>query len=279
MADIRVYAFRTQPVPICQKNEDDACDDDDNFDDEVFAKSYPPRRRKKWYPDRSSLCFRNHVGRPGSRRYNRYLNSAYLNGGMEDWEEIPDKHALKAIGLQTPGIEPTSLFRELFEDEQLLESWLPFSSVTEEEQERLLSIVAPGDESDEEEIDPRPLTEQHFMRLDPSTRKLIRRQGSHHLVKGLEEEIQQFLNRSPKVGPRKTKHFEVRKRDSESLDIVLYNSKDGASRMVFANIIAYTARASTLPPLDRELLSSSTSVDGGRDHTQVHPAFMASSSS
>ena len=102
-------------------------------------------------PVRDSLATRERlrIGKPGSRRHNRFMNSIFLGADGTDSElDMDDMEDL----FWSP--EYRSNFTELFESEEKMAAWLPFLDIDDSDEAVLLSIVC-GDS--EEEVIPNSL--------------------------------------------------------------------------------------------------------------------------
>jgi len=151
------------------------------------------RRRRRWIPQRDSLALRRRKGRPGSRRYNRYLNALYLNAA-EDYEES-DENEFESVVWEP---EWTSLFEQLFDDEHA-EAWEPFREITEEKENDMLVMLCEvdlGDSSDEEEPTPEEIAHAAFLQLDSATRRLMKKDFGVALVQSLEVDFNRFFGQT-----------------------------------------------------------------------------------
>jgi len=217
--------------------------DDSEFDEqempEVFGTS---KRRSLPRPIRDSLATRERlrVGRPGSRRHNRYLNAVFL-GASELDADLDNVEDL----FWTP--EFRSRFADLFEDEENMKAWLPFVDIDDDTQEVLLAIVC-GEDSDDDagseevllspEDERKVQAEMNFLAIDRHTRKLLKQAFNFGLIQSIEAELltsfmdidASFMRQescqyfdlvpaSPKKGRRSPK-------DQKSLGLAFKNSKD-----------------------------------------------------
>lgn len=139
--------------------------------------------KKKFNPrkagPRDSLNRRNRMGKPGSKRYQRWLNRSYLleletDFDMLEFEIVPE----------------SSLFGFLFENEEQLKIWGDFCEYSEEEQRMMLASI-----EKEEKAKNTPCTPyaSWIRNVDISLRKLIRKHWETDFLKTLDEEIYQLV--------------------------------------------------------------------------------------
>jgi len=159
--------------------------------------SISKRQRLMLRGDRTSLT---NLGRPGSKRYQRYLNKSFLQ--EQQWDLQPEDWEIVNFSY--------SPFTVLF-DERHKKKWDPFVDITEEEQEQLLVELTCSklDEEKEDEfgdfvfIEPEvkheevkismPPVEFHFYKVDKKIRKFIRKNPDNSLVRSLDEEIVNYI--------------------------------------------------------------------------------------
>jgi len=157
---------------------------------------------------RDSQARLNKVGRPGSKRYQRYLNKSYLY--EHEWNLLPEDFEV--------AIKSSSLFSALF-DEVNRTKWEPFIDVTEEQQEYLLrrlqdvSVSLVEDEQEDEfgdfvmipsEHEVLPIVEEvkmtqsfpahfHFQKVDRKIRKFIRKNPNDPFLRSLDCKIVEYI--------------------------------------------------------------------------------------
>jgi len=97
---------------------------------DTFTQTTPTARKIFRWAARDNLASRNRIGRPGSKRYQRYINRSFLGDlGSEGEMELDFRM-----------MESTSPFSILFEESNR-KKWDPFVEVTEEKQEKLLISI------------------------------------------------------------------------------------------------------------------------------------------
>eukprot|EP01087_Luapelamoeba_hula_P016180 TRINITY_DN4959_c0_g1_i1.p1 TRINITY_DN4959_c0_g1~~TRINITY_DN4959_c0_g1_i1.p1 ORF type:complete len:300 (+),score=52.66 TRINITY_DN4959_c0_g1_i1:56-901(+) len=154
-----------------------------------------------------STCARSQrTGRPGSRRYQRFLNALFLNPAVtpEQLLELDDEQ-LKELEndlLYTP--EFASHFDELFKSEENMKAFAPFCDVTEEEQQQLLAGLNDNSEHvepfDFASASPEVQSELLFLSIERSTRDLLKKERNLPLVISLEAHLLSHF--APEVVPQ-----------------------------------------------------------------------------
>jgi len=149
------------------------------------------------------------VGKPGSKRYQRYLNKSFLQ--EQQWDLKPEDFEVIKFSC--------SPFSVLFEETNR-RKWAPFVDITEEKQNQLLSCLRGaisedekydefGDfvyvfsealqikdfEDQEEEVKtpPSPPAELHFRKVEKKIRKFIRKNSDLQIIHLLDQEIVDYI--------------------------------------------------------------------------------------
>jgi len=167
--------------------------------------------RTRWV--RESVTRLNKIGRPGSRRYQRFLNKEFLQ--EQQWDLQPEDFQVVRFS-KTP-------FSLLFEEENR-EVWAPFVDVTEEDERLMLDRICSGrpiEESDElgdwivigtnnddvEVKKPTPVVKPHtcFMRVDKRARKFIQQNPDSQILQSMDNRITQYIQEDKR---KITCHFE-----------------------------------------------------------------------
>jgi len=99
-------------------------------------------QKKRINPIRDSQARLEKVGKPGSKRFQRFVNKTYLY--QHEWDLQPEDFE---IAKKSP-----SPFSLLF-DEKIKQLWEPFIDITEEEQEKLLQKLSSTSFRQEEQED------------------------------------------------------------------------------------------------------------------------------
>jgi hypothetical protein len=150
------------------------------------ARTITPKRSRRINTssnDNDSVTSREtKIGKPGSKRFQRWLNNSYLMGFEEGME--PSDLTIQP---------PASMFNRLFEDETNLHLWEPFVDVTEEQQRKMLNKMC---SQSKKELKTRPssLGEESFLRVEKKIRKqLVKFLDSPFLIE-LDKEIVSFAS-------------------------------------------------------------------------------------
>jgi len=176
--------------------------------------NYPngSQRKHRQLLVRDSQARLDKVGRPGSKRYQRYLNKSYLY--EHEWNLEPEDFEVAR--------KSSSPFSALF-DEVNRTKWEPFIDVTEEQQEYLLrklqdasvSLVEVDEQEDEfgdfvmisseykvipidEEVKKMTQTQSlpvdfHFQKVDRKIRKFIRKNPNDPFLRSLDCKIVEYI--------------------------------------------------------------------------------------
>jgi len=155
----------------------------------ITFSSYLPSKRSRYVPiPRISVPRSQYIGRPGSRRYQRFLNRSFLTG-QEVEVETQD-----LIVFEAPTITPLGSLTEP-ENRKLFE---PFVSVTEEEQQVLFASI-------NVHMTPRTnaadISRQHvsisaaksFQRIDKKIRKLLKVNLKNDFFRDFDQEIANLI--------------------------------------------------------------------------------------
>lgn len=163
---------------------------------EPVAVSASPARNWRWAP-RESLASRLRVGRPGSKRFQRFLNKEFLETAQEDLES----RDWDIIDFSTTG----SWFGQLC-DEHNRVVWEPFVDITEEEQDYL--ICAANDRQRKEASMEGAACNgtspaARFERIERKPRRALWENPRCEFLQQVESEVIAFLHRcgSPVVEP------------------------------------------------------------------------------
>jgi len=141
--------------------------------------------------DRASSTRLHYIGRPGSRRYQRYLNRSYL---LEKESNIISEDLL----VFNPTITPLS---KLLLDPENRKEWEPFRSVSEEKQEQLLQSLkinsSHNSEGSQFELSSKRVesASERFRSIDRKCRKILKKTTitDYEFFYDLEQEITQFI--------------------------------------------------------------------------------------
>jgi len=150
------------------------------------------------------------IGKPGSKRYQRYLNKSFLQ--EQQWDLKKEDFEVFQFSC--------SPFSLLFEESNK-RKWAPFIDITEEEQNQLLSrlreafsedekydefgdfvflssqtLEAKDFEEPEEEKTPSPPAEIHFRKVEKKIRKFIRKNSDLQIIQSLDQEIVEYIQLS-----------------------------------------------------------------------------------
>jgi len=158
----------TMPLPYIQTGARD-------------SNAHPKGRRGKRYHwgVRDSLANRDTPGRPGSRRFQRYLNKAFLLNQSADLEA--NDFVITASS--------SSIFTEILGDGDKLATWEQFLDMNEHEQSEILFAVS---EQVECWIDLSP--EQNFNMIDKKLRRVLQLHLCSDFLSELEAEILQRIS-------------------------------------------------------------------------------------
>lgn len=174
-----------------------------------LAAGTSPTKRKSnsWTPQRDSLKRRENIGKPGSRRHQRWMNRVFL---MEQEAELE----LEDFTVLDPAIPRTAL-SQIFEDSYFNEIWDPFVDITEEQEEKLLmaldftlthktdkykrevgvSFEDDDDEEEEDENEDEKMFPAHesFKRIDKKIRKVLQQQIENEFLASMDKEIASYI--------------------------------------------------------------------------------------
>jgi len=157
-----------------------------------------PKKRQRYVPMRDSQARFSRVGKPGSKRFQRYMNDSFLHNVL-DLE--PEDFQLQSV---------RSTFSLLFE-EQNEKKWAPFVDITEEEQDYLLfsmNHVKKGEEEEDEfgdfviipienmetkQEDCSFHPETKFRKVDKKIRRFIQKNPTNPFLLSMDEEIVKYI--------------------------------------------------------------------------------------
>jgi len=138
---------------------------------------------------RDSLASREQIGRPGSKRYQRWFNGNFLSEQACDLESNADYRL----------VEDTSLFRHLFEAENG-ELWAPFCDVTEDQQEELFMSIGyyPKEKTNVGTALPPRLCSPaiSFKKIDKTIRGIFDRNFNEELLLQLDQEMITYVQKT-----------------------------------------------------------------------------------
>jgi len=142
------------------------------------------KRQRRWGSPRDVLNKRERVGKPGSRRHQRFLNQVFL---LEQEYEVEDS-------IMEFTDSPLSL---LFED-QNQKLWAPFVNITEEEQQHLLNCLCDMKEQarkkNTKDADTQNVSaSQSFLRIDKKIRRLLRKHRDNQFLCSLDQDMLQYV--------------------------------------------------------------------------------------
>jgi len=153
------------------------------------------QRSFRWAPRDTSRDGRTYVGRPGSKRHQRFLNRSYISS-QETFVEHEDFN-----------IHPTSFSSPLdllFRDPQLQLKWEEFLLSTEEQQDELLieltsSINLTGSRRYSQENANERSPVQSFIAIDKKIRTILLRHANCEFLYTLEKQIIDFIGQNDKL--------------------------------------------------------------------------------
>jgi len=148
---------------------------------------------------RKFLTNLNNTGKPGSKRYQRFLNNSFLQ--EQEWDLQPEDWNIVQFS--------SSPFTVLF-NEKNKRKWDPFVDITEEEQEQLLvELSSSSNEEKEDEFGDfvfiesevkqqevkisSPPIEFHFYKVNKRVRNFIRKNPDNPLFRSLDEQIVNYI--------------------------------------------------------------------------------------
>jgi len=150
------------------------------------SSNYTPLRKPI---DRASSTRIHYIGRPGSRRYQRYLNRSFL---LENERNITPQDLLVFSQITTP-------LSMVLQDSNHLKNWEPFISTSEEKQEHMLKKLTNGSEHNTNKSNARRMSSSSasdsFALIDLKIRKLFKKSGvlECEIFDNLEKEITCFI--------------------------------------------------------------------------------------
>jgi len=137
-----------------------------------------PSKKWKWGPRNSTRKPRQ--GKPGSKRYQRWLNASYLMD-LEADLEISDFTVEP----------PSSMFQTVFDDDEFYTMWCPFIETTEEYELEMLSYFEKPQSC---KVSSDPLTpEQSYRKIHRETRRLLHKYVETEFLNDLDNEISSFV--------------------------------------------------------------------------------------
>jgi len=157
------------------------------------AVSYPPLRRKRtwqWGP-RDHLPTQPRLPKPGSRRYQRYVNTEFLKESAGELDEC-DLLVFDSSH---------SLFASLHTSESHRVVWERFVTSSEEEQHHVLRRSAKAFSSSAPRS--RSVAEHHFRRVDKRIRRLLKRKTHVEFVGEWEGRVVEYAQLPAKRPPLK----------------------------------------------------------------------------
>jgi len=174
----------------------------------------PKSEKAAKYGPRDSLKSRNSFGRPGSKRYQRWLNDFFLLELNKSLSDIEDEFEWMDDTQFFFDTTPRPPLRKLFDDPASLQLFEPFINVTETNQSKLMAILnklheaktvedtlSSTDASDEEEdienvapAKPKDLApEQSLKKLTKDSRKLLKRYADSEILADLNRQVLAFV--------------------------------------------------------------------------------------
>jgi len=159
--------------------------------------------------NRASSARCSYFGRPGSKRFQRYVNKSFL---LENEDELRMEDL---IVFQAPTITPLSL---LFE-ERNKKIWEPFVSVTEEQQKNMIAIVEMSS-SRHTAADVTLSSPQSFDLIDMKIRKILKNNSESEFFSDLEKELLHYI-------------------ESDEIDSLAYSFEETYHRMICHGISQY----------------------------------------
>jgi len=126
------------------------------------------------------------VGRPGSKRYQRFLNKVYL---LQHQHEVTDED----INVFLPSCSSFSfLVSTPYNQKQKegREKWEPFVNVTEEREREMIVDILPKSDYDQNEI---VSAERSWSLIDKRIRQILKSNTQHPFLLDLENEIIEFV--------------------------------------------------------------------------------------
>jgi hypothetical protein len=158
-----------------------------NIGETATSSSQSPfkRRQRRWSSPRDSLNKRERVGKPGSRRHQRFMNQVFL---LEQFEYEVEDNIMEFTD------SPLSLLFK--ENNQKL--WAPFISITEEEQEQLLNCLCGMEEQlrrkDKKGVQtPNVSGSQSFKRIDKKIRRLLRKHYDNEFLCSMDQDLLEYV--------------------------------------------------------------------------------------
>jgi len=154
--------------------------------------------------------FNKRIGRPGSKRYQRFVNKVFLIQNEDELEE----EDLKVF------IAPTfTAFDELLYDDDKMELWKPFLDVTEERERKLLHTLSADSKPSRRHHRPSQSPIYAFSKIDSKLKKMLLRVNDD------------FLQRSDKEICAFVQNIEI--------GSVTYSFNDGYDRMICRGICQF----------------------------------------
>lgn len=159
------------------------------------------RRRRFVPPVRDSQSRVNRIGKPGSKRYQRFVNKEYLM--QQQWDlEMEDFQCVRF------GLTP---FSPLFEEHNK-RIWEPFLDITEEEEQMMLKqlkerkllsleqkdefgdwVMVDNEEDFEDLLEPRVDASISILKIQKNIRKFIKKNPDSSLLFNLDKEIFEYV--------------------------------------------------------------------------------------
>jgi len=148
----------------------------------IASQSVTPKRNNR-PPVTTAPPKSSRIGRPGSKRYQRYFNKAYL---LQHSDNVTDEDIQIYVTTR-------SHFSMLIEcgNDQIWESFVDF---TEESQEELLSSLSAGMEQYRQKIGSEGASKS-FRSIDKKIRKIIRSRVDIEYLFSMDQEITDFIKR------------------------------------------------------------------------------------
>eukprot|EP01090_Pellita_catalonica_P021698 TRINITY_DN8185_c0_g1_i1.p1 TRINITY_DN8185_c0_g1~~TRINITY_DN8185_c0_g1_i1.p1 ORF type:complete len:255 (+),score=25.05 TRINITY_DN8185_c0_g1_i1:40-804(+) len=206
------------------------------FESKRKAKSY-------WFPQRDSLAHRRKHGKPGSRRYQRYLNASYLNDA--DFWDASVCEILQQQRLMMWCPEFRNYFQYIWENEENFSLWRPFVDITEDDQSRLLQQLSPAPQLSA--IDDATEAKRLFFMIGKDSRKMLKDPVHKALLLEMESKIIEAfaLEESPSLSKGAADHlFEDLSLTNGELRFMMDDSR--CRRIVHAVCKYYSLNSSTI---------------------------------
>lgn len=174
--------------------------------------------------DRASSTRMHYVGRPGSRRYQRFVNKAYLLQN-ENAIKIPEDLLVYSIDTSNHPISRVVL------DANSRKKWEPFVNITEEKQERLIRNLTHRPDHDHHYDHHRSNISAYesFIQIESKIRKVLLTLIDDEFFFNLDKEISDYVNDADNNNNN----------SSSRKTSLVYNLDDPYQRMITYGICQY----------------------------------------